>query len=231
MSKRPLGRDEVLEAIETEATALGAATLHLSDGGFARATPCEPWSVKDLLAHLLIASSRVGGMLTGPPPDQADASALEYFRRDRYGAGLDQERVDQARERAAEFGSGRELLEATLAAAAEMVSLCQAEPDVRRVSTRWHDDMLLTEYLGTRVFELAVHGLDLANGLGRSAWMSGAALAVTTGILAPLVSVDQLGDLGWDDLEFVAKATGRLALTSAERWVAPQLLWPRVAGG
>jgi hypothetical protein len=45
--------------------------------------------------------------------------------------------------------------------------LCRAEPEGRVVRTRHSDPMLLSEFLLTRVVEVAVHGLDLADALGR----------------------------------------------------------------
>jgi hypothetical protein len=45
------------------------------------------------------------------------------------------------------------------------------------VRTRHGDVMLLTEFMRTRVLELAVHGLDLATGLGRDPWLTGAGAA------------------------------------------------------
>jgi hypothetical protein len=58
--------------------------------------------------------------------------------------------------------------------------LCRAEPEGHVVRTRHSDPMLLSEFLLTRVVEVAVHGLDLADALsasrspGRKPWTSAA---------------------------------------------------------
>ncbi|WP_370462371.1 hypothetical protein [Nocardiopsis sp. FR6] len=53
-----------------------------------------------------------------------------------------------------------------------------AEPVDRVVVTRHGDRMLLTDFLVTRVLEAVVHGLDLADALGREPWTRREALAV-----------------------------------------------------
>jgi hypothetical protein len=77
--------------------------------------------------------------------------------------------------------------------------------------------MLLTDFARTRVVELAVHGLDLAIGLDRRPWMTGAAAGVLIGLLLP----DGRGDefcarLSCHRVGLVARLTGRSALTAAD---------------
>ena len=77
--------------------------------------------------------------------------------------------------------------------------------------------LLLTEFLRTRVLELAVHGLDLAAGLGRQPWMTAAAARVAEDLVLPAGTTAQLlGESGWDHITLIARATGRLSLTAAE---------------
>ena len=79
------------------------------------------------------------------------------------------------------------------------------------------DRMLLTEFLRTRVLELAVHGLDLGAGLGRQPWMTAAAARVVEDLVLPAGNAAQLlSESGWDQIALIAKATGRLPLTAAE---------------
>ena len=51
--------------------------------------------------------------------------------------------------------------------------------------TRHGDLISLTEFLRTRVLELAVHRLDLAVALGREPWMTQPAAQVTEELLLP----------------------------------------------
>src|SRR5207244_4907969 len=104
------------------------------------------------------------------------------------------------------------------------------EPDGRLVRTPWDHDMLLTEYLKTRVFELGVHGLDLAIAVGRQPWLSEEAASVTESVLTEGMNVAECR-AGWDRLTFIRKATGRTRLTDDEAARCPPglLLWPHPA--
>ncbi len=97
-----------------------------------------------------------------------------------------------------------------------MAALATAEPSPRVVRTRWGDAMLLTDFLVTRVVELAVHGLDLAAGLDREPWMTPEAAAVTERLLLGPGAAGTLAMVGWDRLAFIRKATGRVPLTDDE---------------
>ena len=81
--------------------------------------------------------------------------------------------------------------------------------------------MLLTEFLRTRVLELAVHGLDLAAGLGCQPWLTPAAADLVADVLLPAAEAARLrGETGWDLTTMIAKVTGRLPLTAAETALA-----------
>ena len=71
----------------------------------------------------------------------------------------------------------------------------------------------LDEFLKTRVLEIGVHGLDLADALGRDPWLTGAAGTVILEILRGLLGDDPSSSLGWSDLVFIETGTGRRALT------------------
>jgi len=219
-------REAVVQAISAESDRLLAAMLALTEADFDRPTRCAPWSVRDLLGHLLVACRRVGPMLQGPSPAEAVVAALAYFRDDELGGGHDPERIEAAEREAAAFSTGRELASAVAAAGLEMVSLARREPHGRLVRTPWDHDMSLTEYLKTRVFELAVHGLDLAVAVGRDPWLTEEAASVTESMLAEGMNVAECR-AGWDRLTFIQKATGRTHPTDAEAARCPPglLLW------
>lgn len=217
----------IVEALAAEARALETALGDLPESGFGRPTGCEPWTVKELLAHLLVACRRVPGMLTGPAPARAEVSALAYFHGDKLGGAFDEERIAAAQRDAASFSSGRDLVDAVVAAVEETAARASEEPADRLVYTRWGEPMYLIEYLETRVFELAVHGLDLALALGRDAWMTRAAAAVTVGVLCEGGARPRVD---WDDVTFIATATGRRPVTDDELSAArAAVLWPRTS--
>ena len=130
---------------------------------------------------------RLPGMLAAPEPAGPDlVSAAGYYRADpRFSAATNAERIQSARRgaaalagpaaRASDFDEARRQAEAAVRDA----------PPGRVVRTRHGDRMLLTEFLRTRVLELAVHGLDLAAALDRAPWMTARAAQVTGDLLLP----------------------------------------------
>jgi hypothetical protein len=164
-----------------------------------------------------------------PAPASATVSALQYFRNDRLGGTTDPERIETVRADAARFPTGPLIIDAVAATTRSMVMLARVEPPERRVRTRWDDEMLLDEYLKTRVLELAVHGLDLAAAVGADPWLSEPAAIVTARILTEGCPMDELQALGWDRRTLIEKATGRAPVTEEEAGspVVSALLWAR----
>ena len=212
----------ILDALTAEADELRNGFLGLDDEAYDRPTGCEPWTVKDLLAHVLVACRRIPVMLAGPTPARAEVSALEYFHGDKLGGDVDRERVEAAQRDARWFQSGYQIVDAIVDAVGESVRLVRAEPEDRLVYTRWGEAMALMEYVKTRVFELAVHGLDLAYALDREPWMTSGAAQVTADVLL------ENGNLSppEDTVAFIAQATGRVAVAQTE--VSEKFLWPRL---
>ena len=64
-------------------------------------------------------------------------------------------------------------------------------------------------FLLTRVVEVAVHGLDLADALGREPWLTSQAADLVQGLLLGPDGATALEKLGWGQLHFLRKATGR----------------------
>lgn len=207
---------QVLTAFRAEAEALGGGVAGVSRAGWDRPTRCEPWSVRELLGHACVVLGWLPGMLTGVPPERGEVSAAEYYRPDgRFTSASNAARVDLARERAHRHASGAALAAEFDRLWREVDLRCREEPGGRVVRTRHGDAMLLTDFMVTRVVELAVHGLDLADALGEDPWLTPAAGDVVLRLLVgPRVeSVDQLG---WGRDHFLRKATGRTPLTAED---------------
>ena len=177
--------------------------------------------MKDLLAHVLVACRRIPVMLAGPTP-RAEVSALQYFHGDKLGGDVDRERVEAAQRDARWFRSGHQIVEAIVDAVQESVRLVRAEPEDRLVYTRWGEAMTLVEYVKTRVFELAVHGIDLAHALDREPWTTEAAARVTADVLLEGGDATPPEDV----VRFIAAATGRVPVSQSE--LSERFLWPRV---
>jgi hypothetical protein len=75
--------------------------------------------------------------------------------------------------------------------------------------------MRLDDYLDTRVLEMAVHGLDLADALREPPWLTPPGGAVVREILSTLLG--GAPPPAWDDVELADKGTGRAALTERDR--------------
>ena len=192
-----------MDAFESEATALTRALATLPDAAWSRPTRCKPWDVRDLLAHVHVAVARVPGMLAAVAPERASVSAVDYYRPDaRFSDATNAARVAAAQAEAA-ARPGPQVLAAFAESWPRVATLCRAEPPDRVVRTRHGDPMLLGDFLTTRVVELAVHGLDLADALAVPAWLTPQA----AGVLQELLLGP--GRTAPDPEHFLRAATGR----------------------
>jgi uncharacterized protein (TIGR03083 family) len=224
-------QDLVEAAFRAEAERLLDRVSAESEPAFSRPSPCPPWTVGELLYHVRVGAGRVPAMLAErePEPEPGPAtgrwvSAVDYYRPDaRFSAAVNDDRIAAAQRGAAALGSGAAILHDYDRAWRESWTQARQAPPQRAVLTRHGDRMLLVEFLRTRVLELAVHGLDLAAGLGRPPWMTSAAADVVTGMLTPAGTSGTLLDrTGWNQVTLVAKLTGRLPMTSAEQTAIQQ---------
>lgn len=213
------GVDEgwALEALRGEAGELSRALAGVDESGWGRPTRCEPWSVSELVGHVTVAVGRLPRMLAGPAPGRAEVTAVRYYRPDtRFSPQVNAARISVARGRAAEHVDGAALVADFTATWRLADQLCRDEPADRVVLTRHGDAMLLSEFLLTRVVEVAVHGLDIADALDREPWLTAPAQAAVLDLVMGPEHRDHLRDLRWDGPTALRKVTGRAALTDAE---------------
>ncbi len=95
------------------------------------------------------------------------------------------------------------------------VDLARREGPDRLVQVQWGPRLRLDDYLDTRVLELAVHGLDLADALGIDPWLSADGGAIVRALLTSLLGAPP--PRGWDDVELADKGTGRVPLSPRDR--------------
>ncbi|WP_433303110.1 maleylpyruvate isomerase N-terminal domain-containing protein [Actinoplanes sp. CA-030573] len=105
-------------------------------------------------------------------------------------------------------------VDAAAATVTAVLDACAREPDGRLIRTRHGDAMLLSEFLVTRVVELALHGLDVSDAAGRPPWLTPAATDCVLGLLFTAPPV--VAGLGWDPVTVLRKTTGRAPVTPAE---------------
>ncbi|WP_433666992.1 maleylpyruvate isomerase N-terminal domain-containing protein [Nocardia sp. CA-136227] len=211
-----MGRDDILTGFRQEAKALVHVVSGLSETEFAKPTPCAPWTVTELLAHVVAGIERVTDGLTVPEPATAPLNAVNYYNPRIFDAQANIERVALAQHGATAYPSGRAVVAALDAAWPLAHDSARREPDDRRVMTRWNIGMGLTDFLITRVAELALHGLDLATALDRAPWTTPEAADIVTTLLLVSGKPDDLTPLGWDPMTYLAKASGRAPLTADE---------------
>jgi uncharacterized protein (TIGR03083 family) len=212
----------VIDAFRDEARSLATALAGEPEAAFARPSPCTPWTVGELLWHVSNAAARIPGLLAQPEPPAGElVPAVGYYRPGpRFSDEVNADRVQTA-QRSADGRTGADLLAGFERAWQATAAAVAAAPPGRRVLTRHGDVMLLTEFMRTRVLEVAVHGLDLAAGAGRPSWLTPAAAAVVEDLVLPDGTAATLREqLGWDRATLIAKVTGREPVTAAERAAA-----------
>ncbi|MGW2275145.1 maleylpyruvate isomerase N-terminal domain-containing protein [Streptomyces yangpuensis] len=225
-----MNQDRVLEAFRREAGALTDAMSELSAAEWGLPTRCTPWSVLDLLGHVCVVIDWLPGMLDAPAPDEPEISAAEYYRPDdRFSPRTNGSRIALAQNRAVGAADGAAFAQEFAAVWQRVEQLCRVEQADRTVRTRHGDAMLLSEFLLTRVVEVAVHGFDLADALGREPWLTPVAGDAVAELLLGTDHTSAVDELGWTRTRFLRKATGREPLNEAEavqverlgiRWLA-----------
>jgi uncharacterized protein (TIGR03083 family) len=208
-----------VDAFRAEAEQLSAVIFGTDDAALDRPSPCAPWTARELLCHMRIGVGRMATMLAEPEPAPGPLTdAPGYYRPDqRFSAAVNDDRIATAQRAAREAGPAPALARDVDQAWRDAWALMCGAPQERLVRTRHGDRMLLTEFLRTRVLELAVHGLDLAAGLDRPPWLTGAAAAVVEELLLPAGSARLREEAGWDQPTLIAMATGRLPFKPMDR--------------
>ncbi|GLU45997.1 maleylpyruvate isomerase family mycothiol-dependent enzyme [Nocardiopsis ansamitocini] len=201
---------DVLAALDAETDALLDALARITPTEYRRATRCAPWDVAALAVHTVGALDRVVAVLeAAPPPPGARTGAAGYYRPDvRFSAEVDADRVESAMA-AAERADPALIAAAGARLRARLRPLLRAAPGDRMVRTRHGDAMTLTDFLVTRVLEILVHGLDLADALGRRPWATGPGVELVGGLFAETADRSALEGTGLTGLAFVRAATGR----------------------
>ncbi len=206
-----------LLALRAEASALAAHVEHFSTTELAAATRCGPWDVLTTLAHVIKGLDRAVAMVCDPVDGEVDPNPLIYYQSSqRRDPERDKTRQAAAIESADRFSDGEQLAEA-LRLAVEVLSRSAAQIGLSSaVATHWGPIMRLDDYLRTRVVEVAVHGMDVADALNRPVWTTPEAAAEVADLVRELVDVELPGSLRWSALDVVRIGTGRRRLTESE---------------
>ena len=212
---------DITDALTAEAAALSQVVAGLDGADLGRPSPCPPWTVGELVCHILMAADRIREAMAEPEPTGTGlVSTAAYYRPDeRFSATTNADRIATAQALARQLaaGGGRAL-------AAELDRRCAVSTDLlmtaradRAVRTRHGDPMLLTNFACTRVVELGLHGLDVAIGLHREPWLTDQAAVILTDLLVPTGCAAQVcAQLDCGRIGLIARLTGRTALSPAD---------------
>jgi uncharacterized protein (TIGR03083 family) len=203
-----------LEALRAECELVSQTVLGLPEDEFAKPTRCSDWNVKELLAHMYRDVNRTNVGLDEPPPPQADADAVSYWRS--YDPSVDSSAIaDRAKELAASYGSGQELASAWDEMWQQAVARATTTDRARVVAT-WGPALTLDDFLATRVLEITVHRTDLNDSLGLPPDPTEDGLEVTNEILLGLTDAPA-ADVPLKGLDLLETGTGRRPLSDDER--------------
>lgn len=201
--------------LEGECERVAEVALSLEDEAFALPTRCPPWTVKVLIAHVYRDIDRILAYRDEPTAAEPDTTAVTYWRSYdpiEEGPAITARSVEVADG----FSSGPELARGFDAHRRDAVAAAREMPPDRLFGA-YGLTLRFDEYLGTRILEVAVHGLDLAHALGREPWITDDGTAVVRDILVGLLGAEPPAALGWDDLTFIETGTGRRPLSQRER--------------
>ncbi|MGC4770453.1 maleylpyruvate isomerase N-terminal domain-containing protein [Micromonospora sp. DT44] len=208
--------DPALSVLGREIDAFVGALAQVSALGWERPTRCDPWRVRDVVGHVIVVLSRVPDMVAAPAPERAVTTAAGYYRADgRFSDDTNDERVRTAQRRAADPDAAT-LVRDLANIGRTVVEVCREEPVDRVVRTRHGDAMLLSDFLTTRLVEVALHGLDVADALPHEPWLTPAATEHLLRLLFGSqwrVAVKATGD----PITLLRKATGREPVTADDR--------------
>ncbi|MEJ7630001.1 MAG: maleylpyruvate isomerase N-terminal domain-containing protein [Nocardioidaceae bacterium] len=120
------------------------------------------WSVRDLVGHTSRSLTTIETYLGVPSPGEPLDGPVDYFRRARVALADPDAVAQRGRDAGAALGDDPAARVAELAD--RVTALVDASPGDESVGTPL-GTMTLAGYLPTRVFELTVHGIDLARAL------------------------------------------------------------------
>jgi uncharacterized protein (TIGR03083 family) len=205
----------ILDDLVSESSTMTEQLSRCEESDFVRATRLPGWTVKELVGHLWRVLDRIRWGVSHRSPAFADADAVSYWRR--YNpAHSGHTRAEHAKKVSSRFETGAALVADFERNWRDGVQLAAAAPPGQVIGT-WGPTLRLDDFLATRVFEVAVHGLDLADALGRRPWLTPAGAGMTRSILTGLLGSEPPGVQRMGDLAFIETGTGRRRLTAGER--------------
>ena len=210
--------EEALGVLEAECARASDALEGFPEPVYGGPTRCPPWNVKGLVGHLWRDVDRIISYAGGPgsgPAARAETDAVSYWRS--YDLVVEAPLISQRSSEVADrFATGADLARSFARHWPECIAAARAmKPgDVIRTRLTW---IRIDEFVGTRVVEATVHGLDLAEAAEMRPWPTAGGLAITRAILLALLGGPPPASLAGDDIAFIETATGRRPLEPGAR--------------
>ena len=209
------GPREEIDALAAEGAATTAFLRGLDADAWSAPTRCPPWTVRELVVHMLAMVENVGETAGRAPV--ADAPAKDRVTWWDYDIEEDQEATREWVEKASTDYPAGPLTALWSVAVGECVAAVNAAlTDADRVVRPGDYPILLTDYVATRVLEITIHSMDVRDAFGLEPYPSAEGIDVTLGILATRLGADPRA-LGFDASDFVLLATGRRPITDDDR--------------
>lgn len=192
--------DELRTAFDEQSTVFGALVSRVDD--LAAPTELDGWDVAVLVGHASTAVEALWRWRGVPSDGAVEIDSVSWW--DAVDAGVN----DDFAQRYAAKRTHRQLRD-TLAAAIARASglLPDVEPDACLVAPGGAAWSRFDQALATRIFELTVHGVDLARAVDDPAAMAPAAVAVAGRILDARLPGDRPDEL--TGVDWLLAATGR----------------------
>ncbi len=194
-----------IKAMSEELDALQKTLTTLSDEDWQRPTRCTGWNVLALVAHINIGAHMLPELAEGEASASAERNQVSFFDFDssQWSPVVLDFAVDAVKGK-----TPQEISAAISQTAREMhEAVKKVPPDY--IGPAFFGPMTMDEFLPTRVLELAVHGLDLTDALGRSPYITPLAGAITADLLDKALDGTRPADLAQDEVAFIEVATGR----------------------
>jgi uncharacterized protein (TIGR03083 family) len=186
----------------------------LDEDGLAQPSRCRGWSRGDLLFHMLLDAQRALVAFASPSPGEPDVDFVSYWAPFRPGSEGYDAHARFVRRVASSYRSDLVIAGQWAETAAAAARAGAALPADVNVATQGHV-LVAGDFLATLAVEATIHHLDLTAGDESLAGPSGPGLAVVRETLDG--ALGQPVPVGWDDVDYVLKATGRAELTVSDR--------------
>jgi uncharacterized protein (TIGR03083 family) len=186
----------------------------LDDDELARPSGCRGWSRGDLLFHMLLDAQRALVTFATPASGEADVDFISYWAPFRPGAEGYAAHARFVRRVASSYRSDLVIAGLWAETAAAAAHAAAALPADVKLATQGNV-LIAGDFLATLAVEATIHHLDLVAGDGSLAGPSGPGLAVARQTLDG--TLGEPVPVGWGDVDYLLKATGRAELAAGER--------------